>query len=128
MKGTSFRDLRDLQRAQANGLVKIITPDEQVKQVVSESVGELSHMWTTRLEYAKALISAGAPDGEVMERAEALAVADHRTRVKACLDVFAIHGGKVPEGLKYAAHVVGVELPAQPTQPAEDDKMVNLHG
>lgn len=127
MKGNSFKELRDLQRAQQSGLIQVVTPEQQIHKSIMDAVGELQNLWHSRVEYAKALIAAGAPDSEVIARAEALTIADHKTRTTAALELFSIYGGKVPDGLKFVAHLVGVEVPAQATQkPDSDVKPTNL--
>jgi hypothetical protein len=105
----SFADLRELQKQHEQGLIKVVTNEKAAEQRVIDSVAELSHLWSTRLDYAKALIAAGAPDADVLARAEALAKEDHRGRCMAILELFRIHGGKVPDGVKYSAHMVGLD-------------------
>ena len=112
MSGGSFRQLRELQGLMQAGKIQVITPEAKTQQNISDSVAECSHLWGTRLEYAKALIAAGVPDAEVIVRAEALAKADHKSRMRTILELFGLHGGKVPEGLRYAAHMVDVDAAA----------------
>jgi hypothetical protein len=108
----SFADLRELQKQHEQGLIKVVTSEKAAEQKVIDSVAELSHLWATRLDYAKALIAAGVPDTEVMTRAEALAKEDHRGRCLAILELFRIHEGKVPDGVRYSAHMVGLDADA----------------
>lgn len=135
MSGGSFKDLNDFRRElkslQSGRLIQApTTPEAKAEQAIKTAVGELSQLWMTRLEYAKALIQAGVPDSEVTARAEALAVADMSARVKACVELHAINDTRVPMELRYMAHIVGVPLPKETpeaTQPAASE-VVNLHG
>jgi hypothetical protein len=121
----NFKDLRQLQSMANSGLIKVVTPDKEIDAAIGSSVAELANLWTSRNNYAIALIRAGVPDADVMQRAEALAVSDHRQRTEQVLALFRIHGGKVPNGLKYVAHLVGLDADAL-TKPEEVP--VNLHG
>lgn len=124
--GMSFADLRQMQNLASQGLIKVVTPDKEIDAAISSSVAELANLWTSRNNYAIALIRAGVPDAEVMRRAEALAVADHKTRTEQVLALFRIHGGKVPNGLKYVAHLVGLD--AEKLSQPEVLKEENIHG